>query len=68
MIAAELLKLRFPAASSLPNAVYADFRNGLPAVVARRLKANPQCRGCQTLAYQWVQRGGRSQYANLSAA
>jgi len=67
LIAAELLKLRVPAASSLPNAVYADFRNGLPAVVARRLKANPQCRGCQTLAYPlWLQRGGRSQYANLS--
>jgi hypothetical protein len=69
LIAAELLKLRSPAASSLPNAVYADFRNGLPAVVARRLKANPQCRGCQTLDYPlWVQRGGRSRYANLSAA
>jgi hypothetical protein len=67
LIAAELLKLRSPRVSSLPNAVYADFRNGLPAVVARRLKPTRDCRGCQILSYPlWVQRGGQSRYSDLS--
>jgi len=67
LIAAELLKLGAPRVSSLPNAVCADFRNGLPAVVARHLKPTPDCRGCQTLSYSlWAQRGGRGRYADLS--
>jgi len=67
LIAAELLKLRSPDVSSLPNAVYADFRRGLPAVIATRLKSKSNCRGCQTLAYpSWLHRGGQSRYAYLS--
>ena len=67
LIAAELLKLPSPAVSSLPNAVYADFRSGLPAVIASRLKPSLDCRGCQTLAYPlWLHRGGQGRYSYLS--
>jgi hypothetical protein len=38
LIAAELLKLHSPDVRCLPNAVYADFQKGLPAVIATTTK------------------------------
>lgn len=68
LIATELLKLYFPSVSSLPNAVYADFRFGLPALVATLIKPNVECRGCQMANLPlWSKRGGRSRYAPFSA-
>ena len=68
LIATELLKLNFPSASSLPNAVYADFRFGLPAVVATLIRRSIGCRGCQVADLSlWSKRGGLSRYASFSA-
>jgi hypothetical protein len=68
LIATELLKLNFPSASSLPNAVYADFRFGLPAVVATLIRRSVECRGCQVANLPlWSKRGGLSRYASFSA-
>jgi hypothetical protein len=68
LIATELLKLNFPSASSLPNAVYADFRFGLPAVVATLIRRSVDCRGCQVANLPlWSKRGGLSRYASFSA-
>lgn len=67
LIATELLKLDFPGASSLPNAVYADFRFGLPAVVATLIRRSVKCRGCQVANLPlWSKRGGLSRYASFS--
>jgi hypothetical protein len=67
LIATELLKLRFPQAPSLPNAVYADFRLGLPAIVATLIGPNLECGGCKMAALPlWSERGGRSRYAGFS--
>jgi len=67
LIAAEILKLAFPLASSRPNAVYADFRFGLPAVVSTLVGPNLGCPGCR-IAHMplWSSRGGRSRFAGLS--
>lgn len=68
LIATELLKLNSPSASSLPNAVYADFRFGLPTVVATLIGPSAQCRACQMANLPlWSKRGGRSRYAQFSA-
>ena len=68
LIATELLKLPFSSVPSLPNAVYADFKFGLPAVVSAVLGPTAKCRGCE-IAHMplWSQRGGRSRHADLSA-
>jgi hypothetical protein len=59
LIAAELMKLQFQGVFSLPNAVCADFRNGLPAVVATLREPVAECRGCQMADYPlWLERGG----------
>lgn len=69
LIVSELAKLQFAEAGTLPNAICADFRKGLPAVIAQTLGLNPNCPGCQlTLLPEWMKRGGRSRYAGLSKA
>lgn len=69
LIATELLKLQFPQAPSLANAVCGDFRLGLPAIVATLIGANPECRACQIADLPlWLERGGRSRYASFSVA
>jgi hypothetical protein len=68
LIASELLKLDYPSAPSLPNAVYADFRFGLPAVVATLIRRSVVCPGCQVATLPlWSKRGGLSRYASFSA-
>jgi hypothetical protein len=68
LIATELLKLQSPNAGSLPNAVCADFRHGLPAVVAGRFGPTTGCRGCHIARLPvWNERGGRGRYASLSS-
>lgn len=67
LIAAEVLKLEFPELISLPNAVYADFRYGLPFVLSSLLGPTPGCPGCQIAnSSLWMERGGRSRYRSLS--
>ncbi len=67
LVALELLKLRFPMARLLPNAVCADFRNGLPFVVAQRFGPTANCGGCLMASHPlWNERGGRGRYAGLS--
>jgi hypothetical protein len=67
LIAAELLKLNYAQAPSLPNLVQADFRFGVPFLVALRVLRNPQCRGCQSWNEAlWSARGGRSRFAAFS--
>jgi len=67
LVAIELMKLQYPAGRSLPNAVYADFRVGLPAVIASTLGPTSGCRGCEVAQSPlWVRRRGNSLYANLS--
>jgi hypothetical protein len=67
LVAIELMKLQCPAACSLPNAVYADFRVGLPAVIASRLGPTSGCRGCEIARSPlWAKLRGSSLYANLS--
>jgi len=66
LIATELLKLPFSNASSLPNAVQADLRIGLPAVVTALLGPTASCRGCQMAQLPlWLERGGRSRFASM---
>lgn len=68
LVAAELMKLAHPAVGSLPNCVSADFRFGLPAVVALAFKASSTCRGCQMARLPlWANRGGQGRYATLSS-
>jgi hypothetical protein len=68
LIAIELIKLQCPNAGSLPNAVCADFRYGLPSVVAGRIGPTNGCRGCQMAGLAiWNERGGRGRYASLSS-
>ena len=68
LVASELLKLNCPGVEALPNAVSADFRSGLPAVIALSLSAKSTCRGCQMASLSlWGSRGGRSRYARLSS-
>jgi hypothetical protein len=68
LIATELLKLNFPSSPSLPNAVYADFRFGLPAVVATLIGRSKGCKGCQVADMPlWSKRGGLSRYASFSS-
>lgn len=67
LIAVELHKLQFAMARFLPNAVWADFRNGLPAVVAQQLGPTQNCQGCQMASYPlWNERGGRGRYSSFS--
>jgi hypothetical protein len=67
LIATELLKLPFSDAS-LPNAVQADLRIGLPALVTALLGPTAGCRGCQMAQLPlWLERGGRSRFANMSS-
>jgi hypothetical protein len=48
--------------------VYADFRFGLPAVVATLIRRSIGCRGCQVADLSlWSKRGGLSRYASFSA-
>ncbi len=66
LIATELLKLPFSNASSLPNAVQADLRIGLPAVVTALVGPTANCRGCQMAQLPlWLERGGRSRFASM---
>jgi hypothetical protein len=52
----------------LPNAVFVDFLRGLPAVVAERFGPKVSCPGCQMAQLSlWIERGGRSRHAELSA-
>ena len=67
LIAAELLKLRVPRVSSLPNSVAADFRLGLPAVLAVLRGSSPNCAGCKIAQSPlWISHGGRGRYRSLS--
>lgn len=69
LVAAELIKLPIPNALYLPNAVEADFRKGLPAVLSFSREPSPGCRGCQMSSFAlWNGRGGRGRYAALSAS
>jgi hypothetical protein len=67
LVAIELMKLQYSAGRLLPNAVYADFRVGLPAVIASMLGPTSGCRGCEIAQSPlWAKRRGSSLYANLS--
>jgi hypothetical protein len=69
LIAAELLKLDAPGVAALPNCVSADFLFGLRSIVAVSYPANAKCAGCRMSQLPiWLERGGRSRYARLSAA
>ncbi len=69
LVASEILKLDLPGATALPNSVSADFRYGLPSVVAVSYRPNATCHGCRIAELPlWSQRGGRGRYAGLSAA
>ncbi|MBZ5505816.1 MAG: ThiF family adenylyltransferase [Acidobacteriia bacterium] len=69
LIAAEVLKLEFPEIISLPNAVYADFRYGLPIVLSSLLGPTSGCPGCQiTNSSLWIHRRGLSRHVSLSNA
>jgi hypothetical protein len=62
-----MLKLQLSGAASLPNGVCADFRYGLPSVVAGRFGPTSGCRGCRMVMLPlWNERGGRGRYSNLS--
>jgi hypothetical protein len=48
--------------------VYADFRFGLPAVVATLIGRSKGCKGCQVADMPlWSKRGGLSRYASFSS-
>lgn len=67
LVAAELLKLGHSAVCDLPNMVSADFRFGLPALVAISVGPTAGCAGCQMAELPlWSERGGRGRYAKLS--
>jgi hypothetical protein len=67
LIAVELLKLHLAGASRLPNSVQADFRVGLPAVIAALIGSNKHCQGCQISHLPlWMERGGQSRFASWS--
>jgi hypothetical protein len=67
LVAIELMKLQYSAGCLLANAVYADFRVGLPAVIASVLGPTSGCRGCEIAQSPlWAKRRGNSLYANLS--
>lgn len=67
LIAAELTKLQYQEVRHLPNCVSADFRFGLPAVLALSIRATSTCRGCQMSRLPlWAERGGRGRFAALS--
>lgn len=67
LIATELLKLEYSNASALPNSVCADFRQGLPVVVAQTFGPTVGCRGCRMAELElWTGRGGRGRYSELS--
>ena len=69
LVASEILKLDLPGATALPNSVSADFRYGLPSIVAVSYGPNTRCHGCRISELPlWAERGGRSRYADLSAA
>jgi hypothetical protein len=67
LVLAELFKLHLPAVGSMPNEIAADLKTGLPAVVALRRQADPDCRGCRmSRSDLWLERGGRGKYRKLS--
>lgn len=67
LVAAELMKLSLPRAAEQPNAVQADFRLGLPAVLAMSRVPTPGCPGCAMARMDlWERRGGRGRYRGLS--
>lgn len=67
LLLAEFMKLGTPSLTRLPNDVSADFRYGLPALVALRRVADPGCRGCRaSLSAAWLRRGGRGRYGSYS--
>jgi hypothetical protein len=67
LVAAELMKLSLPGAADQPNAVQADFRRGLPRVLAMSRVSTPGCPGCRMAHMDlWDRRGGRSRYRGLS--
>jgi hypothetical protein len=69
LVASEILKLDLPGATARPNSVSADFRYGLPSVVAVSYRPNITCHGCRISELPlWSERGGRGRYAGLSAA
>jgi len=68
LIATELLKLDM-GVQSPGNSISVDFLFGLRSVVSTFYGANPHCPGCRMAALPlWVERGGKSRYAKLSAA
>lgn len=67
LVAAELMKLSLPGAGVQPNAVQADFRRGLPTVLAMTRVPTANCPGCQMAHMEvWERRGGRGRYRGLS--
>lgn len=67
LIVAELMKLSSECLPELPNDVSADFRVGLPAVVATHRVHDSSCRGCRALDLAaWEQFGGRGRFAYWS--
>jgi ThiF family len=67
LVAAELLKLRFPGVSSLPNSVCADFRHGIQAVIPEYYGPTKGCRGCEMAKLPlWSMRGGLGRFSTLS--
>jgi hypothetical protein len=67
LLVTELQKLEFDGAQLSPNAVFVDFRHGLPTVIARAFGANNTCPGCRIVTLpRWMNHGGRGRYVSLS--
>ena len=67
LVAAELMKLSLPGVADQPNSVQADFRCGLPTVLAMSRLPTQGCPGCQMAHLElWAKRGGRGRYRGLS--
>jgi hypothetical protein len=61
------MKLPSQLLPELPNDVSADFRVGLPAVVATHRLHDPFCRGCRAVSLtSWELFGGRGRFAGWS--
>jgi hypothetical protein len=67
LIVAELIKLPSEHLPELPNDVSADFRVGLPAVIATHRLHDLSCRGCRALTLSsWERFGGRGRFSHWS--
>jgi len=67
LVLTELQRLASGATPGTPNDISADFRYGLPAVLATKRRYNPNCRGCRAADIPlWTTRGGAGRFGVLS--